>query len=83
MANATEAKKTEAAKKFHADIAVIGYEDDKNAKIAARIRELSGVIRSAKWNDAVEGYAQFVEAHPDATQWAYFQGSVYFSYQVM
>jgi hypothetical protein len=83
--SATATKKTTAIQAFHGSIE---FGDNKQIKLntselAQKIRdELMTVINSPKWRSAVEGYAQFVEAHPDATNWAYFQGSVYFAYDV-
>ena len=51
-------------------------------RVAEAIREMKPAIRSELWRAAVESYAQFVEAEAAEderfTNWAYFQGSVYF-----
>ena len=82
----TAEKKTAAIRAMHDEICTRGQAFD-TAKwtaetLAARIRELSTVIRSPKWRNAVESYAQFVEENPQNISWAYFQGSVYFAYEI-
>ena len=88
MPNPTLEKKIAAAQAMHAEIInpeTHLIDDPKwNAEtIAARIRELAGAIRSPKWRDACEAYARFMEANPDRFDWAYLQGSVYFSHATL
>jgi len=49
---------------------------------AATIRTLAPLVKSAKWTDAVESYACFVEDTENPLSWAYSQGSVYFAYSI-
>lgn len=86
--NKTMERKIAAAQAMHAEIInpeTHLIDDPKwNAEtIAARIRELKTAIRSAKWADACESYAKFVEEFSDRYDWAYLQGSVYFSHATL
>lgn len=56
-------------------------------RVAEAIREMAPAIRSELWRASVESYAQFVEHEAEEderlTNWAYFQGSVYFGSAVL
>lgn len=51
-------------------------------QVAEEIRKMAPAVRSELWRASVESYAQFVEHEAEEderfTNWAYFQGSVYF-----
>lgn len=50
------------------------------AEIAGNIRKLEALGRAELWRCQVERWARMIEEHPDATHWAFFQGSVFAGY---
>lgn len=56
-------------------------------QVAEAIREMAPAVNSPLWRASVESYACFVEAEGGEderhTNWAYFQGSVYFCSAVL
>lgn len=78
----TQTTKIDAIQSFNHEINPI-IDTISREDLAAKIRELVPVVRSAKWRDAVEAYAELVEDVENPTHWAYFQGGVWFSYAVL
>lgn len=50
--------------------------DDREA-IAADVRQLAKLGRSARWLDAVEGWARLIESEEHSLYWAVVQGSIW------
>lgn len=77
-------KKLAAVKAMHDEVTpggrmTMAHRED----VATRIRQLLPLVRSAKWMQAVEDYAELVEDESNPLEWAYLQGSVWFAYAVM
>jgi len=53
------------------------FTDCPPAEIAGNIRKLAALGRAPAWRAQIERWARLVEDHPDATHWAFFQGSVW------
>lgn len=85
MTKELEARKLTAVHAFYATV----QKDERGSVTSTReqvvegIRALSGVVNSAKWRNAVEDYAALVEDTEHTLDWAYGQGSIWFSIAIM
>ena len=81
----TQDRKIAAIHKLHAGVQITDAARVNMSRedLAAHIRTLTPAIRSSFWREAVERWANLVEDTENDVHWAYFQGSVWFSYDVL
>ena len=88
MANSTTTeRKIDALRKLYEEVGKCQLPKWTSEQVAEAIRKMAPAVRSPLWREAVEQYAKFVEAEggedESHTNWAYFQGSVYFCSAVL